>query len=160
MENCDAYLSRYTALLNSLQLAEINVLRHDVLEKEMTKLNINTNSSSKAEAMEQYKAVTFILSSDPRCFSALIQDLRMDALKGIGSYPTTMTMAYDLINQYEKQHGRRAPPTRPTPSPSTGAQFMQTPPNTVFVTGTDEHTNHNVQCWNTQCGAWEHMRTE
>jgi hypothetical protein len=64
-ENCDAYLVRYTALLDSLQLAEINVLQHEILEKEMKKINITTTLSTKDEAIECYKAVTFILSSDP-----------------------------------------------------------------------------------------------
>jgi hypothetical protein len=71
-----------------------------------------------------------------------------------------MTMVYDLLNQYEKQHGRRPPAPHLTPTPRSGAQLMQAPPNTVFVAGTDGHTNRNIQCWNTQCVAWGHMRTE
>jgi hypothetical protein len=160
-ENCDAYLVRYTALLDSLQLAEINVLQHEILEKEMKKINITTTLSTKDEAIECYKAVTFILSSDPWRFSTLIQGLKMDALKGIERYPTTMTMAYDLLNQYEKQHVRRRPPSaQPRPGPSQqGMQFLQAPPDTVFVAGSDGRMNRNVQCWNPKCGAWGHMQT-
>jgi hypothetical protein len=159
-ENCDAYLARYTALLDNLQLAEINVLQHKILEKEMKKINITTTLSTKDEVIERYKAVTFILSSDTQRFSTLIQGLKMDALKGIESYPTTMTMAYDLLNQYEKQHVRRPPPTRPTQTPyRQGTQFLQAPPDTVFVAGSDGRLNKNVQCWNPKCGAWGHMQT-
>ena len=50
-------------------------------------------------AAEQYKAMPFISSSDPRRFSPLLQELRMDALKGKNSYPINMTLAHDLINQ-------------------------------------------------------------
>ena len=104
--------------------------------------------------------MTFIFSSDPRRFTPLLQELRMDSLKRNDSYLTNMTLAYDLLNQYEKQHRHRPGNHRPAiPSRQGTQQLLQAPPNTTFVAGTDGCINRYVQCWKSNCGAWGHIQT-
>ena len=99
---------------------------------------VKIEKKEKMLSTNNYKAVLFILSSDPRHFGgSLLQELRMDTLKGKDSYPANVTLDHELLKQYEKQHVTHRRNATSNSTAGQGTQFLQAPPNTTFVTSID-----------------------
>ena len=64
-------------------------------------LNETTKAQVKKNAKEWYYVVAFLLRSDRRRYSRLVEDLKHQFLYGIEKYPKTLFDAYNLINKWK-----------------------------------------------------------
>lgn len=111
---------------------------------EFVKHTIENDASTKTQTdVEDKLAATYFLTfADPTRFSGLWKDLHNSTLLGRDEYPSSITMAYDLLNHYrgkQKQSNRFM---------DTHVSFAQVKLDSVdLVAGTDGNTHNDVTCF-------------
>ena len=105
------FLKRSTNFFANLELSRVNIIEHVVLKEIFLNRLLTTKPSlskekrkSKDLAIDHFKATTFLLATDPNRFSGLWEKLRLDMLKGKDNYPSSISRAYGMVNQYETAH--------------------------------------------------------
>jgi uncharacterized membrane protein YgcG len=81
------------ALLKPLQAYVIDAADPD----HPTEVELRT---ARETAKDEYMGIRFLRRSDPARYGALLADVENQYTRGMNSYPTTLTMAYDMIVNY------------------------------------------------------------
>ena len=100
----------YQGTLHDASMFKIALLTSNLRDTPEAKLDEEKWTTINAAAREIYLFCTFVVTSNPKRFGCLVEELENDYTKGNNNYPTNMVKDYQLINEYKSWAPRTSLP--------------------------------------------------